>query len=293
MSGRRRLAECHPVLASATPQTRLEIAKTLLDFMRRELAMKVDYLDPIAQERIQQQSSQRLIAPWALDENEKMEHAAVLYPRPFRRGQDYGGDVYLSPRSGFGQYLRRPSTFPNYQERLSLDETQIVCRELLEALKIAGLTEIVAPPREKDDVPGYQLPASVLSWVAGDGTRPFHDPIRVPRASETGGRTNAFFVDFYRTIAAAGTGLEAREHTAQVPYDRAYRRARSASARGNCRSSTAPPPWNSGWILQSSTSSTCATFHQRRPTMPSVVAGPDAVASRPWSLRTVPPFSSA
>ena len=42
----------------------------------------------------------------------------VLYARPFRRGQDYGGDVYLSPRSGFGQYLRRPSTFPAYQERL-------------------------------------------------------------------------------------------------------------------------------------------------------------------------------
>ncbi len=208
---------CHPILATATPQTRLEIAKTLLDFMRRELAVKVDYLDPIAQERIQQQSSQRLIAPWALDENEKMEHASVLYPRPFRRGQDYGGNVYLSPRSGFGQYLRRPSTFPTYRERLSLDETQIVCRELLEALKIAGLTEIVAPPREKDDVPGYQLPAAVLSWVAGDGTRSFHDPIRVPRASETGGRTNAFFVDFYRTMAAAGAGLEAREHTAQVP----------------------------------------------------------------------------
>ena len=49
---------CHPALATATPQTRREIAKTLLDFMRRELALKVDYLDPLTQERIQQQSSQ-------------------------------------------------------------------------------------------------------------------------------------------------------------------------------------------------------------------------------------------
>jgi ATP-dependent helicase YprA (DUF1998 family) len=184
---------CHPALTTATPQTRREVAKTLLDFMRRELAMKVDYLDPITQARIQQQSSQRLIPPWALDENEQMEHAAILYPRSFRAGQDYGGHVYPSPRGGFGQYLRRPSTFPHYQDRLTLVETQSICQQFLEALRVAGLTEIVAPPRDEDDVPGYQLPASALCWVAGDGTRPFHDPIRVPRASETGGRTNPFF----------------------------------------------------------------------------------------------------
>jgi hypothetical protein len=41
----------------------MKVAKTLLDYMRRELAIKVDYLDPHAQERIQQQSSQRLIDP--------------------------------------------------------------------------------------------------------------------------------------------------------------------------------------------------------------------------------------
>jgi ATP-dependent helicase YprA (DUF1998 family)/very-short-patch-repair endonuclease len=210
---------CHAALATATPQTRREIAKTLLDFMRRELALKVDYLDPLTQERIQQQSSQRLIPPWALDEHEQMEHAAILYPRSFHRDQDYGGHVYLSPRGGFGQYVRRPSTFPDYQERLRLEDSRLICLQLLEALRVAGLTEVVAPPREVDDVPGYQLPASALCWVAEDGTRPFHDPIRVPRASTTGGRTNPFFVDFYRAIAADGQGLEAREHTAQVPYE--------------------------------------------------------------------------
>jgi ATP-dependent helicase YprA (DUF1998 family)/very-short-patch-repair endonuclease len=210
---------CHPALATATPQTRREIARTLLDFMRRELAIKVDYLDPITQERIQQQSSQRLIPPWALDEHEQMEHAAILYPRSFQRDQDYGGHVYLSPRGGFGQYLRRPSTFPDYQERLRLEDSRLICLQLLEALRVAGLTEVIAAPRDADDVPGYQLPASALCWVAGDGTRPFYDPILVPRASQTGGRTNPFFVDFYRAIAATGQGLEAREHTAQVQYE--------------------------------------------------------------------------
>jgi ATP-dependent helicase YprA (DUF1998 family) len=214
----------HPALTTATPQTRYEVAKTLLDFMRRELAIKVDYLDRMTQERIQQQSSQRLIPPWALDENEQLEHAAILYPRSLRPDQDYGGNVYLSPRGGFGQYLRRPSTFPNVPGRLTLVDTQVICQQLLDALRIAGLTEIVVQPRDADDVPGYQLPASALCWVAGDGSRPFHDPIRVPRASAAGGRTNPFFVDFYRVIAEEGKGLEAREHTAQVQYNQRIER---------------------------------------------------------------------
>src|SRR4029434_7241776 len=58
---------------------------------------------------------------------------------------------------------------------------------------------------------------------------PCDDRVRVPRASATGGRTNPFFVDFYRAIAADGQNLEAHEHTAQVQYD--LRMAREESFR--------------------------------------------------------------
>ena len=214
---------CHPALAEAAPDARVSIARTILDFMRRELAIKVDYLEQRQQERIQQQSSQRLRPPWTIDENEKLETAAVLYPRSYTHG-DFGGDVFLSPRSGFGQYLRRPGTFPELQGRLSLAETEAVIRQLLEALRIAGLVEVVRQPRDEDGVPGYQVLASSLLWVTSDGTRPFHDPIRVPRPSDTGGQTNPFFIQYYKSIAAEGKGLEAREHTAQVPYDERIRR---------------------------------------------------------------------
>ena len=40
-----------------------------------------------------------------------MEHAAVLFPRPAQGRDDYGGNVYLTARGGFGQYLGRGSTF--------------------------------------------------------------------------------------------------------------------------------------------------------------------------------------
>src|SRR6266700_1260999 len=78
--------KCHAALSSATPETRAKVGKVLLDYMRRELAIKVDYLDQLYQENIQQQSSQRLVAPWALDENESKEYATILFPRS--RGGD-------------------------------------------------------------------------------------------------------------------------------------------------------------------------------------------------------------
>ncbi len=63
-------ADKHAALAGARPATRRDVAKVLLDFMRRSLAIKVDYLERTAQERMQQLSSQKLKPPWGLDENE-------------------------------------------------------------------------------------------------------------------------------------------------------------------------------------------------------------------------------
>ncbi|MHB1462505.1 MAG: DEAD/DEAH box helicase [Armatimonadota bacterium] len=215
----------HPALAKATPETRHQVSQTLLDWMRRELAIKVNYLDRQYQESIQQLSNQRLIEPWALDDNEitSMEYSTILYPRS-RAKDDFGGNAFLSPRGGFGNYLGRKTTFLNYLDRLSLDEKSLISRQLLSALKIGGMVEVVTPPKSEHDVAGYQLTASSLLWIAGDGTVAYHDPIRIPRTSDSDGHTNQFFVDFYREAAAENIGLEAREHTAQVGYIERIRR---------------------------------------------------------------------
>jgi very-short-patch-repair endonuclease len=209
---------CHAALVTASPETRMKVARTLLDYMHRELVIKVDYLDSRYQERIQQQSSQRLVEPWAIGDNEEMQHAAVLYPRSQKRG-DYRGNVFLSPRGGFGQYLRRPSVFTDYGKKLSLDDTDNIIKQLLKGLKVAGLVEEASEPRFEDDVPGYQLPASAMVWTAGDGTQAFHDLIRVPNQSSEGAHPNPFFIDFYSHVASETQGIEAREHTAQVDSD--------------------------------------------------------------------------
>lgn len=226
--------DSHAALVTASAETRMTIAKTLLDYMRRELAIKVDYLDSSYQERIQQLSSQRLVAPWAIDEDERMEYASMLLPRASGGDDGRGSYTYVSARGGFGIYLRRPGTLPEYDAgthgRIDLDETGIIIRNLLEGLRVAGLVEITQETRDEQDVPGYQLVASAMRWLAGAGTRSFHDPIRVPNESEAGGRPNPFFVEFYRGVAGSLVGLEAHEHTAQVPYDEREKREKQFRA---------------------------------------------------------------
>jgi ATP-dependent helicase YprA (DUF1998 family)/very-short-patch-repair endonuclease len=211
----------HLALTTATPQTRFSIAKVLLDYMRRELAINVDFLTPEFFERVQQQSSQSLRDPWAIDENEKLESASVIFPRS-RNPHDRMFYSYLSGRSGFGMFLSRASTFPDLipsANPLKLSDREIIIQDLFKVLARAGFVSEVIPTTDGSPVPGYQISASSIKWVLSDGSIAFHDPIRVPNPPKDGSRTNRFFVDFYKTVATDLRGLEAREHTAQVPYE--------------------------------------------------------------------------
>lgn len=213
--------DCHPALATAAPDTRAYIGQTLLDFMRRELAIKVDHLRPDYQETIKFKSTQRLVEPWSIDENEQMTAATIAYPctQSALTGSRRFENIYISEYGGFGHFLRRKGTFANHDDKLTLVETLQIIQEILERLRRASLVTIV---REDTDnagqpIPGYQVQADVMVWQAGDGRVPFHDPIRVPRLPEQGSRTNDFFINFYRDVAATLTNIMAREHTAQVP----------------------------------------------------------------------------
>ena len=213
----------HRVLSLATPQNRETVCRVLLDYMRRELAIRVNFLDPPAQESIQQLSYQRLVPPWSIDDQERMERNAVVFPRA--KGSSRGGPfVFLSPRGGFGFYLRRHGTLAESPGILPLDEVGRVVADLMELLTVPGILHRAMEPRKPGDVSGYQLNASALIWRAGDGTKAFHDHIRVPRAPEEGLRTNPFFKGFYRSDIRDLKMLEAREHTAQVPGEERERR---------------------------------------------------------------------
>ncbi|MCP3962312.1 MAG: DEAD/DEAH box helicase [bacterium] len=224
----------HAALATARPAHRERVCRLLLEYLRRELAIRVGYLDPVEQESLRQLSSQYLIPPWAFDESERLLRSRIVLPRSRggRRAAEYL--TFLSPRGGLGLLLKRAETFPDIQAPLRVTDAAQILEDLLEALTIPGLVHRALEPRDgrDDDVAGYQLNASAMVWRAGDGTQGYHDPIRVPNAPEEGLRTNPFFVEFYRGDTDELKALEAREHTAQVPgpireeREEAFREAR-------------------------------------------------------------------
>lgn len=210
----------HKALVTATPEQRAQVARVLLDFvMRSELAIHVSYLDEETWSRLQQQSSQFLITPWAIDEEEKPEHSAVVFPRS-RKPTERSDQVWLSGRTAFGQYLSRPDTFPNFKpdKRPGIDERQTIIRDLLDALRVGGLVRVVRDADGADDVPGYQLSASAMRWCAGKET-PAHNPLKTPTKGEEEKQTNAFFRSFYTETAHLLAGIKAHEHTAQVYHE--------------------------------------------------------------------------
>jgi ATP-dependent helicase YprA (DUF1998 family)/very-short-patch-repair endonuclease len=209
-------AGSHAALVGASPETRQQICRVLLDDLRRNLAIHVSWLDRDAIDAIKERSYQRLNERWAMDQDEEPEVAAIAFPRSVGRFETKANH-YLSGRGGFARWLRRSRTFPDWSdERLTVDEAQDIIRDTLERLRVAGLVQIVDEPRDDDDVPGYQLVAGAMRWKAGDGTVSFHDHLRAPDLPDHGGRVNPYFVDFYRQVATSLVGLEAHEHTAQV-----------------------------------------------------------------------------
>ncbi len=238
---------CHPALQLATPEVRQKVGRVLLDYMRRELAIKVDYLNPTYQENLLQQSSQRLIEPWAIDENESfaMEHAAVLFPRPAQGRDDYGGNVYLTARGGLGQYLGRSSTFPETPGRLTLDDRQHIILDLLHAMEIGGLVEAVVPARGADDVPGYQLPASALLWVAGEGTRPSTTPSGCRACPRWVGAPTPSSWTSTATSRAPFKGWKPANIPRRCPTRSGWT-GKTASGLAVCLSSTVPRQWSWG-----------------------------------------------
>ena len=209
------LWEKHPLLEEASVDTRKYIAKTLLDFMRRRLAIKINYLDRDYQDKLKSLSEQYLKEPWALDREEELIYSAYMFPRARQKKEDTGQNIYLSGRSLFGQFLRRRGVLTS-SDKLTLEDVEEIIKGLIFALEQGGLIEPTLSPPKNNDIPGYQIPASSFVWKAGDGKIPFYDDLKLSVPSNIKSRPNPYFVEFYKKGVDFLKGLEAREHTAQV-----------------------------------------------------------------------------
>jgi superfamily II DNA/RNA helicase len=202
----------HWALREDEARHREEIAGTLLDELRRNLAIDIEYLTQDGFDVVANLSRQHLKEPWSLPERERPPLAGVAFPGPSRQGRARGSNVYISGRGQFGRYLRE-----EYKGRnLKSDDAQEIITDLFAVLSQAGLlTEAVRP--DGDDVAGYRLRAAVIHWHQGTGQSGAEDRVRRTLDREGGPRVNPFFRDLYQGVATTLSGLRAKEHTAQVP----------------------------------------------------------------------------
>ncbi|MEU0516731.1 protein kinase [Streptosporangium sp. NPDC006007] len=228
---RERWSGTHAALRDADPRQRAEIMRTLLDEMRRALAIDVQYFREDF-DTLQRASEERLVDPWVLSTSDRPK-VGTAYPRGSKPGLDRSG-LFLSGRGKFGKYLRRV----HFGKDLPVDDTQLIIVELLKVLAKANLVkEVAAAPQRAGRfrgptgpaVTGYRISAAALIWRAGTGETGTHDPLTRTYASGDGPRVNTFFRDLYRSAAGALSGLVAREHTAQVTPDEREKREEAFS----------------------------------------------------------------
>ncbi|MGP3920444.1 DEAD/DEAH box helicase [Nonomuraea sp. 10N515B] len=200
----------HHALRDDEPGHRAELARIVLDEMRRSLAVDVDVLTEEGYERLWNQSQQHLTGVWALGEPEGRVKATTVFAQPGRPGESRDR-INFTGRSALGRYLRR-TAYPRLS--LSVDDAQQIIGNLLWALEKYGLLVEVAKTR--DGARGYRLKSSELIWRAGDGKTGAPDPLRKTVDAEVGARVNEFFRDLYAIAASELTGIQAAEHTAQV-----------------------------------------------------------------------------
>ncbi|MFG3420573.1 DEAD/DEAH box helicase [Micromonospora sp. NPDC048063] len=211
----------HHLLRDDNPEHRYEIAATLLDELRRNLAIDVRCLTEEGFDEIRRLSAQHLAEPWALGVRERATVAAVAFPKPSSKGRPRSY-LHLSGRGALGKYLKRQYDQPG--QPCGVADAQDIIRDLLSVLAEAGLV-IEAMPSDGDDlIGGYRLRSDALLWQPGDGEVGAEDRVRKQLSGEAGARVNTFFRDLYRDTSHLLAGLQAKEHTAQVtPAERQQR----------------------------------------------------------------------
>ncbi len=212
--------DTHPALAGELSGQREAICQVLLDYLRRELAIAVPFLDLGWQEAAATRSYHQLQSSWVLPAPDGLQQASIVFarsrPKQGRLSRDW---AFLSPRGGFAQWLKKKGLVTaTADDKLKTPDVEQILKDLIDKLLKASF---LVPKEPLDKLTGVQLAPGVLRFRPGDGLSAAPDPLRVS-IGPGGGRTrvNASFVDLYRAGPATFSALEAREHTAQVANDR-------------------------------------------------------------------------
>lgn len=200
------------LLDRISAEQREELARILLDELRRVRAVEVDCLTDEGFDRLKRLARSHLIDPWTMVEDEKMVEVGIAIPRSARAG-GRRAVLAVSGRGAFGKYLRRDVA--GLPGPVQTDDATKVIADLFRVLSEAGLLT------RTDGVDGleFRINAGALRWLPGDGRIGAPDPLRKAFSGEETARVNPFLRDLYRDLGRGYAGMLAREHTAQVPQE--------------------------------------------------------------------------
>jgi len=190
--------------------------RTMLDEMRRQLAIDVNCLSRQRQEELRRRALEYLNESWAFDEDERLRYASwFALPNSERRE----GDFSLSRRSVLGRWLNRRLKQTLRREPTDKEYTDFVTA-VAHALDQFGLTIQQQETRGNRKFSGITLRASALVWRLGDGI-PAIDPLRRFQVRDEAyedveRRPNEFFSESYQNALDSVRNVQGATHTAQI-----------------------------------------------------------------------------
>jgi DEAD/DEAH box helicase/Helicase conserved C-terminal domain/Domain of unknown function (DUF1998) len=199
-----------PGLRDWSAQERLEAIKPILDFARRKLAIRNNWLNDTFLAQMRKRVNQDICDRWCFDDSEENLKPAARFALA---GAKVVGphSLSLGPQSLVGRYLKR--TFPIERDYEGFVE------KLSRVLASQGLLNLF----QEKAATFAQIDASVLIWTKGEGRPQPPDPIYSRRMDTTvyksvDRETNQYFTTLYRERASLLSNALAAEHTAQIGY---------------------------------------------------------------------------
>lgn len=208
------------VLASLSPDNRIELCRVVFDEMRRGLCLESRYLDPVEQEKAKNNAFSYLSERWVFAPDENLETAKylILGKRPEYKGKPRADLMSGGPRSRLLKQLKLASFWKDSVfsgKVFAWKEQELV--ELLEALlNVASNYGYVQKHSIDKKLVGWRLNAVAMDWCLIDGD-----------SGAASDNANAFFRHLYLNMAELLRlpehplfQFEAQEHTAQVDAGR-------------------------------------------------------------------------
>jgi ATP-dependent helicase YprA (DUF1998 family) len=202
-----------PTLLAASPEVRIVILNTVLDYLRKSFAIDAPILkDP---KKLKSECDQALNTRWGFDTNEYPEEQGFS---AFSKVDDQNY-VSINSRSSLGKFLKSPKAWSNPDFQVNENEYQELIIGIMTTLKDNGY---VISEHDR-----YYLDINCIKWIVADENHIILDVVRTKRVGESLDfkvPVNLFFKKLYQGDAQLLRRMIAAEHTGQVSTENRIKR---------------------------------------------------------------------